>query len=141
MDLALAQLIDRSSNVNAWLLTWEGTSGPALVPDKKIIAILSSRRSAVVIADIVDVLYCRCVDSAFDMVSEANKRKQREREYRHFSSASNRLIFGRYPCWIFAQKVTNFRIERNLQSNSELLRWRELPTYQNAPSGSGIIEQ
>jgi hypothetical protein len=30
--------------VNAWLLTWEGTEGPALAPDKKVVAILSSRR-------------------------------------------------------------------------------------------------
>jgi hypothetical protein len=126
--------------MNAWLLTGEGTTGPALVPDKKIIAILSSRRSSAVIADIVDVIYCRCVDSAYDMASLANKRKQRVREYQHITSTSNRLFYGRNPS-IFARQVTNLRIEKDLRSNCEILRWSELPVYQNAPSGSGIIER
>jgi hypothetical protein len=126
--------------MNAWLLTWEGTTGPALVPDKKIIAILSSRRSGAAIADIVDVLYSRSIDSAFEMASLANKRQQRVREYRHQCSTSNRLFYGRNPC-IFARQITNLRIERDLGSKIELLRWREFPVYQNAPSGSGIVER
>jgi len=52
--------------LNAWLLTWEGTTGPAIVPDKKIVAILSSRKSSTVIADIVALFYCHNVDCVFD---------------------------------------------------------------------------
>jgi hypothetical protein len=128
----------RPSHMNAWLLTWEGTTGPALVPDKKIIAILSSRRSADAIADIVDVIYCRYVHSAYDMAYLANKRKQRERDYCHLYSTSSRLFYGRVPS-IFARQVTNLKIEQDLTDNCEILRWRELPVYQNAPSGGGII--
>lgn len=126
--------------MNAWLLTWEGTTGPALAADKKIIAILSSRRSETAIADVVDVLYCRSVDSAFDMASLLNKRAARKRQYRHLYSTNSRLFYGRDPC-IFARQVTNLRIERDLSTRSELLRWHELPVYQNAPTGSGIVER
>lgn len=125
--------------MNAWLLTWEGTAGPAVMPDKKIIAILSSRRSTAAIADLVDVLYCRSVDSAYDMAFMTNKRTQRKSKYRHLYSTSSRLFYGRNPC-IFARQVTDLRIEQDFDSKSELLSWRELPVYQNAPSGSGIVE-
>ncbi len=126
--------------MNAWLLTWEGTAGPAVVSDKKIIAILPSRRSAAAVADLVDVLYCRSVDSAFDMASMANKRAQRKSMYRHLYSTNSRFFYGRNPC-IFARQVTDLRIKQDLDGKSELLSWRELPVYQNAPSGNGIIEQ
>ncbi len=125
--------------MNAWLLTWEGTEGPARTPDKKVVAILSSRRSATLIADLVEVLYCRSVDSAYDMAFLANKRRVRERQYRHMYSTSSRLFYGRNPC-IFARRVTNLTVERDNGHNTELLRWTELAIFQNAKSGSGIVQ-
>jgi hypothetical protein len=47
--------------MNAWLLTWEGTEGPALVADRKIVAILSARKSEGAVAELVRVLYCRTI--------------------------------------------------------------------------------
>ncbi len=123
--------------MNAWLLTWEGTSGPALVPDKKILAILSSRRSSSVVADFVDTLYCRSVDSAYDMALLANKRKVREHQYRHTRSSLNRIFYGRNPC-IFARVVINLKVERVESQCIERIRWTEQAVYINAKSGSGI---
>jgi len=53
--------------MNAWLLTWEGTCGPAINGKKKIVAILSAKRSSSFVEDLIDVLYCRSVDTANDM--------------------------------------------------------------------------
>jgi hypothetical protein len=125
--------------VNAWLLTWEGTTGPALVAEQKILAILSSRRSSSSVADLVDVLYTRCVDSASAMASRANKRKLRMQECLHLGSTSQRFFYGRNPC-IFARVVTNIVVVRGEREDTELVRWSEIPVFGNAPSGSGIIE-
>lgn len=125
--------------MNAWLLTWEGTTGPALVPDKKILAIISSRRSAGAVAEIVDTLYCRSVNSAFDMALLANKRKQREHQYKHLCSTFHRIFYGRNPC-IFARVVSNLKIERDEARKTELIRWTELPVFQNAESGSTPVQ-
>lgn len=61
--------------MNAWLLTWEGTAGAAVRPDEKIIAILSSRLSTPV--GLVQAIYHRSVDTAYDMSRTANKSKSR----------------------------------------------------------------
>ena len=125
--------------MNAWLLTWEGTEGPALLPDKKIIAILSSRKSDRSIADLVDILYCRTVDSAYDMAFLANKRKLRENEYKNLGSTDSRLLYGRNPC-IFARRVANLTVVSDEDLKTELIRWTELAIFQNATSGSGIVQ-
>jgi len=126
--------------MKAWLLTWEGTTGPAVNMDRKIIAIISSRRSYESVADIVDVLYSRCVDSADGMAFLANKRKQRQRERCKNISGGGRLFYGSNPC-IFARQVEDLRIEHDGENGSEIIRWRELPVYQNDPSGRGIVEK
>ena len=125
--------------MNAWILTWEGTTGPALVPDEKILAILSSRRSSGAVTGIVDTLYCRSVDSAFDMALLANKRRQREYQYKHLRSTIHRIFYGRNPC-IFARVVSNLKIERDDARKVELIRWTELPVFQNAESGSTLVQ-
>jgi hypothetical protein len=63
--------------MNAWLLTWENTTGPAIVPEKRIVAVLSSRRPSWLVREIVEILYRRSVETAYDMVSFANTREQR----------------------------------------------------------------
>ena len=125
--------------MNAWLLTWEGTSGPALVPDQKIIAILSSRRAPAAVTDLVDTLYCRSVDSAYDMVHLANMRKVREHQYMHLGSTSSRFRYGRNPC-IFARLVSGLKVKRNEAEGTEFITWSELPVFQNAPTGSTPVE-
>jgi hypothetical protein len=125
--------------VNAWLLTWEGTSGPALSNDHKIIAILSARRTSGTVADIVDTLYCRTVDTAYGMAALANKRSQRERQYKLLGSTSQRFFYGRDPC-IFARVVSELNVELNELQGTEVVRWTEVPIYANAETGSGIVE-
>ena len=125
--------------MNAWLLTWEGTTGPALAADRKILAILSSRRSSSAVADLVDVLYTRCVDSANAMAGLANKRKLREQQFLHLGSTPQRMFYGRNPC-IFARMVANLTIVLNESHGTELIKWSELPVFQNATTGSGIVE-
>lgn len=125
--------------MNAWLLTWEGTLGPAVEPDTKILAILSSRRSSSVVEDIVDTLYCRSVDSAYDMVLHANKRKQRVAQYRHLSSMSSRFFYGRNPC-IFARVVADLTVNRDEVQRRELIRWTDPAVFGNSDSGSGLKE-
>jgi hypothetical protein len=121
--------------MKAWLLTWEGTSGPALVPEKKIIAILSSRRSSSAIEELVDVLYCRGLYCAYDMAALANKRKVRERQFRQIGSNFHRFFYGSNPC-IFARVVSDLKVERDEEQKMETICWTELPIFKNAPYGS-----
>ena len=125
--------------MNAWILTWEGTVGPAIGPDNKILAILSSRRSSSAIMDIVDTLYCRSVDSAHDMALNMNKRKQRIAEYKHLGSMPSRFFYGRNPC-IFARLVTDLTVSRDEVQRQELIRWTDPAVFGNADFGSGVKE-
>ena len=112
--------------MNAWLLTWEGTVGPALNQDEKVIAILSGRRKTGSIEDAVDLLYCRSVDTAFDMSRAANKKRERMNQYRHVYSQWNRVFYGRNPC-IYARLVSNLKIAKNEESGTETLAWIDPP--------------
>jgi hypothetical protein len=111
--------------MNAWLLTWEGT-GSRVVSDNKILAIISSRRSSSFIKDLVDVLYCRSVDSAYDMATRANKRKQRDRELMATFSTPSRIFYGRNPM-IFARLVTALKVVRNEAQGTETVSWTDPP--------------
>lgn len=118
--------------MNAWLLTWEGTSGPAINDRKKIIAILSSKRSSSFVEDLVDVLYCRSVDTASNMAYEANKRKLRNNQYKHIYSGVNRIFYGKNPC-IFARVVKDLEIDVDDENNIETVRWTEPTYYESKP--------
>lgn len=129
----------KQASLNAWLLTWEGASGPAVDPEKKIVAIVNARRSEAFIAGLVDVLYCRSVDSAYDMAFMANKGKQREHQYRHLNTYPDRILYGRLPC-IYARKVADLKIQWNEETGEELLSWVEPAIYGNAETGAGVRE-
>src|SRR5205814_3584475 len=92
----------------------------------KILAIISSRRSSSFIKDLVDVLYCRSVDSAHDMATRANKRKQRDRELMATFSTAGRIFYGRNPM-IFARRVTNLQVVRNEAKGTETVSWTDPP--------------
>ena len=125
--------------MKAWLLTWEGTYGPALVADKKIVAIISSSRSSNVIEDMVDILYSRSVDSAYDMAFLANKRGERKSEYKHSYSQPHRLFYGRNPC-IYARIVSDLKVERDEDRKIECVRWIEPPYRRIEKPGALPIE-
>ena len=125
--------------MKAWLLTWEGTSGPALAPERKIVAIISARRSSSTIEEIADLLYCRSVDSAYDAAFLANKRSLREYQYRHLYSNSARIFYGRNPC-IYARLVSNFMVERDEARKVERVRWTEPPYIRIERQGALPVE-
>jgi hypothetical protein len=125
--------------MNAWMLTWEGTVEPATSQNSKIVAILSSRISEKAIESMVDVLYRRTVETAFDMAFLAKKSKERRGQYRNMCSSPGRLYFGRNPC-IFARQVTNLKISRDITANTESITWTDLPVFGNADKGAGIKE-
>lgn len=129
----------KQTKLNAWLLTWEGTSGPATRPDKKIVAIIDARRSDAFIASLVDVLYCRSVDSAYDMAFMANKRQLRDRQYRHTNTYPSRILFGRLPC-IYARRVCNLTVVWDEAMGKEHIRWTEPAIFGNAKTGSSVVE-
>ena len=137
-EMPISKLVKRTK-LNAWLLTWVGTSGPAIDPDKKVIAIVDARRSESFIEDLVDVLYCRSVDSAYHMAFMANKRGQRAKQYRHMNTYPGHILYGRRPC-IFARRVCNLTILWDEGKRTEHLRWTELAIFGNARSGSGVVE-
>jgi hypothetical protein len=113
--------------MNAWLLTWEGTSGPLILDENKIVAIVSSKRSTSFIEDLADVLYCRTVNSAGKMAYEANKSRYRKEQYKNIFSHGDRVFYGKNPC-IFARLVSNLRITKDDEKMVEVVCWTE-PAY------------
>ncbi len=125
--------------MNAWLLTWEGTTGPALMPERKIVAIVSARRKSKAIEEFVDLIYSRSVDSAYDMALFANKRKARERAYKHIYSTPSRLFYGRNPC-IFARIVSNLAVKRDETAGVERISWTDPPYLRVETPGALPVE-
>lgn len=124
--------------MNAWLLTWEGTTGEAVRPEEKIIAILSSRSSTPV--GLVQTIYHRSVDTAYEMSRTANKNKARARRYEQIHGTSSRYFYGTSPC-IFARKVTNLSVHKEEAQGREVIRWLEPAVFVNAGRGAGIREK
>lgn len=122
--------------MKAWLLTWEGTTGPASCPDKQLIAIFSARYSPKTIEMFADLIYSRSVESAYDMAHFANKRKVRRRQYRYGYSLPTRLFYGQNPC-IFARIVSDLRVERDEVRRIEYVRWTE-PAYLRVESPGAL---
>jgi hypothetical protein len=125
--------------MNAWLLTWEGTSGPAVAPDKKIVAIVSARLSPKKIEEFADLLYSRSVDSAYDMARSANTRKARIRAQKHMYSTPSRLFYGQNPC-IFARVVSDLTIDRDEEAGVERVSWVDPPYYRVPEPGALPVE-
>lgn len=128
----------KRTRLNAWLLTWEGTPGSDGPLGGKIIAILDGRRSHSFVEDLVDVIYGRCVYSAYEMAFMANKRNQRDRQYKCLYTKPSQVLYGHMPL-IFARRVRNLTITRDEAQGIEHLRWTELPIYGNASSGSSVV--
>lgn len=112
--------------MNAWLFTWEGTDR-AITHDNKILAIVSSRRSSSFIEDVVDLLYCRSVDSAYYAIRATNRKKQRHNELMAMFSTPSRMFYGRNPL-IFARRVADLKILRNEAEGTETVSWTD-PLY------------
>lgn len=111
--------------MNAWLLTWEGTNSRVIL-DNKILAIVSSRRSSSFILNLVDLLYCRSVDSVYYAARAANRKKQCRSELMTTFSTPDRIFYGRNPL-IFARRVSNLKIVRNEAKGIETVSWTDPP--------------
>jgi hypothetical protein len=125
--------------MNAWLLTWESTTGPAIVPEKRIVAVLSSRRPSWLVREIVDILYRRSVGTAHDMVSLANNREQRGGRYRQAYSQPDRFFYGQNPC-IFARIVSDFCVTVDRDRGVEHVQWIEPPYIRPEQPGGLPVE-
>lgn len=125
--------------MNAWLLTWEGTVGPAISDDYKIAAILSGRLGSSSVEPIVDAIYTRCVWTAAELVNFAHKPKDRAKEFRHIYSQPDRFFYGTNPC-IFARRVKDLRVHKDAERLVERVTWTELPYLRIVKQGSMPVE-
>lgn len=123
-------------NMNAWLLTWEGTKYPADSEQHKIAAVLPGRMASNKVEIIADLLYTRCIWSVGDLVKNANKRKARQRQFRHSYSQPSRFFYGQNPC-VFARVVTDIKVQRNEVELTELVTWTE-PSYSTVEQAGGL---
>lgn len=126
-------------NINAWLLTWEGTEGPAIAPNLKLIAILSARKTMRTIQDIIYLIYSRNICSAKEMADYANKQNEHQQHFTHMYNTPTRIFYGHNPC-IFARIVSELSVEHDDTNQEERVRWIE-PSYMKIEaSGTPPIE-
>ena len=116
--------------MNAWLITWEGTS-QKITDENRIIGIIGSRRSESFVAELVEFIYLRNSSTAFEMAYVANRPKKKPYPVERVQIINGvphgeRLICGHNP-WIYARKVENLNIE--LDGNVEIITWKEPNNY------------
>ena len=116
--------------MNAWLITWEGTS-PKITDENRIIGILGSRRSDSFVAELVEFIYLRNSSSVSEMAYIANRPKKKpfpaERtQIINGVPHGERLICGHNP-WIYARKVKNLKIAQD--GDVEIITWKEPDNY------------
>jgi hypothetical protein len=124
---------------HAWLLSWMGRIGIDEKPDNDIIAILPGNKTEEFIKDLVDVLYCRNVHSAYDMARLAYKSKLRENELRQHFGPPSKIYYGT-SSMIYARQVLNLNVERDEEQKKECLSWTEPAVWGNSPSGGSLVE-
>jgi hypothetical protein len=123
----------------AWLLSWIGNIGLEDITNNDIIAIVDARREDEFIEDLVDILYCRNENSAYEMASLTNKRSKRRSNYRSNLSSPSRIYYGT-TAMIYARRVINLTVERDEEQKKEYLSWTEPAVLGNSPSGGPLIE-
>ena len=114
--------------MNAWLITWEGTSR-SLNDGNRLIAIIGSRRSERYISDIVEFTYLRATSTADGLIYVANRPKRKEfgvvtKEVINGVPHSSRISCGENP-WIYARRVTDLGVTINIEKSVEVVCWRE----------------
>jgi hypothetical protein len=111
--------------MNAWFLTWEGTS-PEITPENKIAAIISARRASSFVHEIADLLYARSMDPAYDVARAANSRSHHRSELTTRFGVSDGFYFGR-DLFIFARRVSGLSIKRDEPNGIETITWIDPP--------------
>lgn len=108
---------------NMWLITWEGTTNK-ITDENKIAGVLAARYSDAYIEKLVDFLYQRSVFSIQNMAYYANKRKDREREFKVLGTYPGHIIWGKNP-FLFARRVKEFRVKCEDKNDQEIISWVE----------------
>lgn len=118
--------------MNAWLITWEGTS-EKLNDENRLFAIIGARRSIEFIVDILEFLYLRASSNASEMAYLVTRPRKK-----HFKAEMSQLINGvphgdRILCghnpWLYARKVTELNVVIAEESGAEHVTWREPPIF------------
>jgi hypothetical protein len=110
--------------MNAWFITWEW-GGDHAKASESLVAILSSRKSAHSIAELVELLYLRATATAAELAYYANRRKRLP--YSARQDQNRRITCGHNP-WLCARVVTDLTVDSNIP-HGEVLQWREPDTY------------
>jgi hypothetical protein len=118
--------------MNVWLLTWEAYGAYGHL-SKRIVAVLSSRRSDRSIADMVELLYERATFNVSSMTHFANHRR-RTIYQAHYPILLNGIPHGGRVCCgsnpvLYARQVTEFQVRLDKAQGRELVSWREPSTF------------
>jgi hypothetical protein len=123
--------------MNAWLLTWEGTDS-AITDGRKLIAILSGRRASSFVQDVAEVHYLRNYGTAHDMTYLANRKK--EKFYGRTKTWNGGFLIGNNP-FVYGRQVSELKIQRDTNSNTEKVSWKEPPSYRQVPERNYAVER
>jgi len=115
--------------MNAWLITWEGTTR-GITDENKIIAIIGSQRSHSFIEDLVDTITQMSSKTAYEMAYLANRKRKRIQGSKVMNTSS--IIFGSNPS-IYARQVKDLKITRNPKESTETIVWYEHEEYRRDP--------
>ena len=136
-----AQLCRSVATVNAWLLTWECNTAKVR---ERLVAILSSRRSERVIAELMELLVLRASSTAASVAYYANRRREL------VDKAITPLVINGVPygerirCghdpWLYGRKVRELKIVLDQRTDEEVVTWREPDDFRSTNGNPGRIE-
>lgn len=119
--------------MNAWLITWEGTRDQKDTSGK-IVAILSSRKSEKTVVDVVESIYIHSTCNASDIAYYANRRGKMPFKVQSVVLINgiphgDRIFCGNSDRWLYARRVSKFKVRVDKAKKRETLTWVEPSTY------------
>lgn len=116
--------------MRAWLLTWVYHKSKV---QEEIVAVLSSRKSDKTVSELVEFIVLRANSSVINMAYYANRRdklvyKASTSQLINGVPHGERVLCGHDP-WLYARKVTDFKVDFDEKSNEEIVSWREPDNY------------
>lgn len=118
--------------MNAWLVTWEGTSA-SLNEANKIAALVSVKRSSRYVADYVENIYLLTTNTVSEL--SATLYKPSKRPYRakigdiiNGVPHGDRIDCGHNP-WLYARKVGELVVVEKVDEGVEIISWTEPPKF------------
>lgn len=117
--------------MNAWLILWEWAGKHAEVIDP-LVGVLSARKPAERVAEIVEWIYLHATSSAKDVVYFTNRHKA-DGYYQAAIYNGSRIVCGHHP-YLEARLVSNLRCTVDKEGGMETLSWREPDRYEFSPT-------